>query len=296
MASTAKDQNPFHPQDPILCRDDFFNRDAGVRSVLVRLRKGQSVSVVGKKKIGKTSFLHYVSDPQVAVRHGFVPHKHLFCYVDCKRLTDLGENDCLAQIGAGVVEPVSNLEASPIFTIEGATCLDAYLWLEQMLSVFDRAGVQPIVQLDDFDWLMSNERLSLRFLDNLRALSEVLDNLAYLTTSRIPLVDLQGEIPYISGSPFFDIFWEYQLPSFGSAEARSFLATRLEAVGVTCEDGVLEFVCGLSRDEPHRLQLAGTCMYEVWCEKGRRPVCDADCGEIEARFNCELQLESGDPA
>lgn len=295
MASTTKDQNPFHPRDPIRCCDDFFNRDADVRSVLVRLRKGQSVSVVGKNKIGKTSFLHYVSDPQVAVRHDFVLQKHLFCYVGCEHLTDLGEDDCLAYIRAVVVEAISTWAASPVLSHVDAVCPDAYLWLDQMLSAFDRAGVQLIVQLDDFDWLMSNQRLSLRFLDNLRALSEVLDTLTYLTTSRIPLVDLQGEIPYISGSPFFDIFWEYQLPSFGAAEARSLLATRLEAVGATCEDGVLEFVCGLSQDEPHRLQVAGTCMYEVWCEKGRRPVCDADCGEIEARFNCELQLESGDP-
>ena len=77
----------------------FFNRDADVRKVLTRLRKGQSVSVVGKDKIGKTSLLYFVSDPEVAMRHGFAPQKYLFCYVDCKEWVDLGEvylDACLA--------------------------------------------------------------------------------------------------------------------------------------------------------------------------------------------------------
>jgi hypothetical protein len=294
MAPTARDRNPFHHQGPIWNRDAFFNRDADVRKVLTRLRKGQSVSVVGREKIGKTSFLRYVSDSQVAARYSLMPQKYLFCYVDCKQLANLSEDGCFDQIKAVVAEAISTWEASPVSVPEDAACPDAYFWLNQTLLLFDQVGVQLIAQLDDFDWLADNERLSLRWLDNLRAFSEEAPGtVAYLTTSRVSLVDLR-EVPRIAGSPFFDIFWEYQLQSFDAGAARGFLERRLGPVGAVFPEGVLELIGSLSRGEPHRLQLAGDCAYDVWCEKGRRPLCDGDCGEIQERFERELQPGSGD--
>jgi len=293
MPAMVKDRNPFHHQDPIRDRDAFFNRDADVRKVLTWLRKGQSVSVVGKEKIGKTSLLYFVSNPEVAMQHGFAAQKYLFCYVGCKQLADLNEDDCFGKLKAVVEEALLAWEACPVLPPDGIACPGARFWLDQTLLLFDQAGIRLIVQLDDFDWLTGNERLSLRCLDNLRALSEAHGTMAYLTTSRVPLVDLQGELPDIAGSPFFDIFLEHEIQAFTSDETRRFLVTRLESVGAVLPDGVLEFICGLSRGEPHRLQLAGACAYDVWCENGCR-LCEEHCGEVKERFGRELQSASGD--
>jgi hypothetical protein len=287
MAVAARDRNPFHHQGPIRDLDAFFNREVDVRKVLARLRKGQCVSVFGKEKIGKTSFLHYVRDPQVAARHRLTLQKHLACYFDCKQWADLSEDGCFGRIKAVLEEVISDWEA-PIPVPEGAACSGAHYWLDQTLFLFDRAGIQLTLQLDDFDRLADNDRLSLRFLDNLRSLSETHDDtLTYLTTSRSPLVELQSELPRIMGSPFFDIFWDYELRSFSLGETRMFLVTRLESVGAVFPESFLKFISDLSQGEPYRLQLAGACAYDIWYENAHY-LREEHLGEIERRFIREL--------
>lgn len=281
MVATKSDQSSFHYQGPIRDHEQFFNRDADVRRVLSRLRKGQSVSVVGKGKIGKTSFLYYVS--QVAARHGFTSQKHLFFHVDCKQLADLSEDDCFDQIKAVVEKRISIGDVCSVPASQGVACSSAYVWLEQVFSRLQQAGVQLIVQLDDFEWLATNTRLGLRLFDNLRALADVHDAMAYLTTSRVSLCDLQGDIPRVAGSPLFGIFWDYELKPFESGETRRFVVQRLESLGVACPEIVLESISELSQDEPYRLQIACACACDVR-HRSARDLCAKDCAEIKELF------------
>jgi len=279
--------NPFHHQGPIQDHRLFFGRGSDVKKVLSKLRKGQSVSVVGKEKIGKTSLLYYVSIPRVATRHGFVPHMHFFFYVDCKLLADLSENGCFRHIKAVVEKTVSMGKVHSISALDSIASSEAYHWLEQALLLFEAEGIQPIVQLDDFDCLAANACLSRRFFDNLRALLDVHDAMACLTTSRVPLVDLEREISRIAGTPFFNIFRKFELQPFNPGETRGFLVTRLNSVGAVFPEIILEFVSDLSRGEPYRLQLAGACAYKVWRENARS-LSEDHCGEIKRRFDDAL--------
>ena len=287
MALTVFAPSPFHHPEPIQDREGFFNRDDEVRKVLSRLRRGQSVSVVGKEKIGKTSFLRHLSHPQVATRHGFKPDAHLFFYVDCKRLADLSEDDCLRQIKTIVGKTVSKWETRSVPALESMVSSDTYHWLEQAISLLKEEDVQSVIQLDDFDQLAANGRLSLRFFEGLRALGDVHDTMAYLTMSRVPLVELQGRLPAVAGSPFFNIFRKFELQPFDPGETRRFLVARLVSVGAAFPEIILEFIYDLSGGEPHRLQLAGACAYDVWCQNAGS-LCEEHCGEIEKRFNDAL--------
>ncbi len=89
--------------------------------------------------------------------------------------------------------------------------------LEQALRQFEAEGIQPIVQLDDLDCWAANDHSSYTFLGNLRALVEIHTTMTYLTTSWIPLAELQDERPKIAGSPFFNIFRKFELPFLASA-------------------------------------------------------------------------------
>jgi hypothetical protein len=287
MAPMAFAPNPFDHQIPIRDHRLFFDRDSDVRKVLTRLQKGQSVSVVGKEKIGKTSLLHYVSTPQVATRHSFVPHMHFFFYVDCKLLADLGEDGCFRHIKAIVGKTVSTGKVPSAPALNSIASSKAYHWLEQAFFLFETQNIQPILQLDNFDWLATNARLGRRFFDNLRALSDAYDTLAFLTTSRVPLVDLEREIPRITGSPFFNIFRKFELQPFSPYETRRFLEKRLNSAGAVFRESVLEFLSDLSQGEPCRLQLAGSCAYDVWCENACS-LSEEHCGEIERRFSDAL--------
>jgi hypothetical protein len=291
MSSMGLAVNPFCHQSPIRDRELFFGRQTGTKRVLDRLRKGQNVSVVGKSKIGKTSFLYHVSNPQVAVENRFSPQRRIFFYIDCRCLADLSRRDCLGLIKTVVEKTISTWQAGFLPAVESATSSGAYDWLDRAFSLLGREGIPSIVQFDDFDRLAANPRLSLVFLENLRALGEMHDTLAYLTASRVPLFELQGRIPRIAGSPFFNNFWQYELGPFDPKESRRFLAARLASVDAVFPEAIQGFISDLGRGEPYRLQLAGARAYALWCENADS-LCEGHCEEIEKRFNDALRLAS----
>ena len=73
-------ENPFFHRGPIRDPHYFYNRRKEVKRVLEMLGKGQSVSVIGPRKIGKTSLLFNISQPQVMQQHGLDLSQHLFVY------------------------------------------------------------------------------------------------------------------------------------------------------------------------------------------------------------------------
>ena len=69
-------QNPFS-LDPVESSEHFFGRERVTRQVLGLLDKRQNVSIVGGDKIGKTSFLYHVADPEVRAHHGHLARSSL---------------------------------------------------------------------------------------------------------------------------------------------------------------------------------------------------------------------------
>lgn len=283
MTSNRLYLNPFHHQGPVQDLEIFFDRESDVKRVLNRVRRGASASIVGREKIGKTSFLHHVANPRVAAAHGLSPPTHLFFYVDCKRLAGLSEDDSFRQIKAVVERIVSTWAQHFITALQDIVSSTAYDWLRKACLLFEAEGIQPIVQLDDFDWLAANSCLSAVFFHGLRALTSVHNTMAYTTASRLPLIELEHEASRTAGSPFYNIFHKFELQPFSPDESRRFLVTRLESVGAAFPEIIMESLCDLSRGEPYHLQVAGACAYDIWCENGCR-LSEEHWGEIKKRF------------
>jgi len=286
MVQSVFAPNPFHHQGPIRDPEIFFDRERDVKKVLSYLRRGQSVFLVGKEKIGKTSFLHHVSNPEVATRHGLTCQMLLFFYVDCKPLASLDEGARFSRIKAIMETEVAKEDLSLALSLECIACLTAYEWLIQAFSLFQDKHIRAIVQLDDFDELAAAVPLSIGFLSNLRALGDV--RMSYLATSRVPLFQLQGRVAENASSPFFNIFRPCDLQPFIRDESRKFLVTRLESVEAAFGDSALDFICDLGRDGPYQLQLSGACAYDVWC-KHAGSLREEHFLEIEERFEDESQ-------
>jgi hypothetical protein len=263
MTPTRFAPNPFYYRGPIQRRELIVQSNSFVRRVLKRLQRGQSVSVVGKEKTGKTSFLYYTATPEVAVRHGFAPQMHLFFYVACKPMGKLSKEECFVQIKETIEQTVSAWETRSVSGIQNLSISDAYRWIEEALWLLVQQGIQPIIQLDDLECLATTNREGYTFLGNLRALAEI-HSVAYLTASQVSLVELQRD-PKIAGSPFFNIFREYELQFFAPHHSHKFLMERLASVGADFPENIREFILS-QEDDPYRFQLAAACGYDVWCE------------------------------
>ena len=76
--------NPFTYGNPISDPRRFFGRAREVEQIFGRLRNEEfeSSSVVGDRRIGKTSLLNYLADPGVRAAHGLKSEYYSFFYVD----------------------------------------------------------------------------------------------------------------------------------------------------------------------------------------------------------------------
>ena len=82
--------NPFTYGNPISDPRRFFGRAREVQQIFGRLRNEEfeSSSVVGERRIGKTSLLNYLADPGVRAAHGLEPERYAFVYVDLQMVND----------------------------------------------------------------------------------------------------------------------------------------------------------------------------------------------------------------
>src|SRR6266567_4558808 len=83
-AETTTAENPFTYGNPISEPDRFFGRHREIDQVFSRLRnvEFESSSLVGERRIGKTSLLYYLGHPEVRHAYGLDPERYVFVYVD----------------------------------------------------------------------------------------------------------------------------------------------------------------------------------------------------------------------
>jgi len=220
-------KNPFFYNGPIHDPPRFCNRKLEVKRVLEMLGKGQSVSLIGPRKIGKTSFLHFISQPEVMQQHGLDPTCSLIVYIDCKSLRNRNQESFYALILEAITEKASQqgydfaLPRHPI----------SYLSFKRALSDILNRKFKLVLLLDDFEALSENHRLDQEFFAGLRALTARFD-VAYVTTSQRPLFALSHTKECL---PFFSILVPLRLRLFDEGASRRLIEgylNRAEAAAV----------------------------------------------------------------
>jgi eukaryotic-like serine/threonine-protein kinase len=93
--------NPFTYGNPISDPRRFFGRAREVEQIFGRLRNEEfeSSSVVGDRRIGKTSLLNYLADPGIRAAHGLEPERYNFFYIDLQMVD--GETGGPSSCGGG---------------------------------------------------------------------------------------------------------------------------------------------------------------------------------------------------
>src|SRR5215469_6113672 len=76
--------NPFTYGNPISDPGRFYGRAREVEQIFGRLRneESESSSLVGDRRIGKTSLMNYLADSSVRATHGLPPEQYVFVYAD----------------------------------------------------------------------------------------------------------------------------------------------------------------------------------------------------------------------
>jgi tRNA A-37 threonylcarbamoyl transferase component Bud32 len=276
----TRPSNPYLSRGPVRSPEMFFGRQETLREIADFLRGNQSVSLVGPRKIGKTSLLFQLIRLTVA-QHLDIGANRLFCYLDCEGMGDDSPQDVLQQFAIELRSELQAHDRPEEPALEAACTSPSRLSFEGAARALGKQGLSIVIILDEFERLSANGKLDVNFFNALRSMASRFP-LAFITASATPLIELtfSGRSQEILSSPFFNIFAQIYLLGLAEDEARALLWIPSEKAGrpfpASLQDSLFQFV----GSHPFLIQVA--CFHAF----------DADAGAEEAERNAARELQS----
>ena len=232
-------RNPYLNRVMIKEPKDFIGRKKEVSRVYSRLDAPhpQSISVVGDRRIGKSSLLNYIYQRKNRKQYMQNYRSSLFIYVDLQRSADITIPKFIDILFAMFgLEGKQELGGS-----EGTRNLDD---LRDVIQHLSGEGKRIIVLMDEFEAITKNPNFDMQFFSFLRFLANNF-KVAYVTSSYMELQQL-CHAKDIADSPFFNIFSNLPLRPFSHDEAMELVT------GPSTEEGI-----PLEKHAPRILDMAG---------------------------------------
>ena len=273
--------NPFTFGNPIKEPTRFIGRQAEIRQISGRLLSSarESTSIVGERRMGKTSLLYHLAHPEVAAGLGLSSDRYCMVYIDFQGLTDITPERFWRRVLAKMARTGCDAELAAKFkeTAEKRG-LDLFDLEDLFAEVADR-GLNLVLLLDEFEYVTQNPNFGADFFGGLRALA-IHQNLSLIPATRRELVDLCHS-DEIKGSPFFNIFANVMLRPFPPGDAQALIEVNLGDSGEAFSQEEKGFVQKLGGGHPFFLQMAGYYLLEG---KAQGLAGGALAGFLEAQF------------
>jgi tRNA A-37 threonylcarbamoyl transferase component Bud32 len=280
--------NPFFNRQRITDPAYFSGREREVEALYSAIATRQSRSIVGERKMGKSSLLTHLSCPDSLRQHGFDPDKFVFIYVDLEGMANIAYDEfwpeILDRIELALPDGQDALQEM-VADLAGQTEV-RFMQVRRLLRRVERAGLTVVMMLDEFESLAGNPAFTSSFYGELRSLAGEL-GVVYLTASKRSLYDLTYQHADTLSSPFFNIFSEEQLGLLSVGEAEGLLTQLSGLAGQRpfLPQQISDLI-QLAGPHPFFLNLAGSYLYDL----RREPITDDELLEaIHRRFKAEAE-------
>ncbi len=233
----------------------------------------QHVSVVGDRRIGKSSLLYHIK--QTYEKRLPDPQNYRFLYLDLDRPNCHTQHDFLRYV-------LKQLD----FPALGEQSLSLTQFYELIEQKHEKSNLWPVFLMDEFEHLSHRpDEFPDAFYETLRSLGN--NNLiSIITASQRPLKDLAKQKKLTS--PFFNIFHQIDFGKFTKAEANALL-NRGKASDRPFSDDDCRQILKIAGNYPARLQLVARRTYE---EKTNADFVDWKAIKIEVNKTPAFQLNS----
>jgi tRNA A-37 threonylcarbamoyl transferase component Bud32 len=258
-------RNPFFSRQRITDPSCFYGRKREIESLYSAVFTHQCRSIVGERKLGKSSLLTAVAQPATMARYGLDPTRTLFIYLDLEGMASAKREDFWIE----VLDRLSVVLAPAAGTLREQVerLLDngrlRFTTVRRLLRRVRDTGLDLVLTLDEFEGLAQNPNFEPDFYGELRSLAGEL-GIVYLTASKQGLYELTYHHSDTLSSPFFNIFSEMPMGLVPEDEARGLLAALSEqgqGPGF-CEEEI-DLALELAGPHPFFLQIAGYHLYEL---------------------------------
>jgi tRNA A-37 threonylcarbamoyl transferase component Bud32 len=258
-------RNPFFSRQRITDPACFRGRQREIEGLYSAVVTHQSRSIVGERKLGKSSLLTAVAQPAMMERYGLEAARTLFVYIDLEGMSSAEREDfwieLLDRLSAVLPQDADSLRDQVGRLLDGGRL--RFTSIRRVLRRVRDAGLDLVLALDEFEGLARNPNFEPDFYGELRSLAGEL-GIVYLTASKQGLYELTYHHTDTLSSPFFNIFSEMPLGLMPEAEAIDLLAA-LSQQGQGpgfCEEEI-ELALELAGPHPFFLQIAGFHLYEL---------------------------------
>lgn len=245
-------KNPYLNRKMIKDPKCFFGRKNEIKRIFdeVGTLHPQNISIVGERKIGKSSLLYYILQSDVKRQKLSHFEKYIFAFVDfheclgitVKRFWKMLYSELEGKLPSGIViRPVKDYET-----------------FKNMVKILENSGYKLILLFDEFDSILENENFEVDFFLSLRSISNRYD-IAYIVSTQKNLLDLSRKD--LLGSPFFNIFVTISLGLFQKDEALELIKRPSAKGGIPLEEEA-EFVLRNAGLFPFFIQMLCSKLFE----------------------------------
>ena len=250
--------NPFTYGKPIQNPARFFGRQEAVRKIFNALKADQNVSLVGERRIGKTSLLQYISNPGVRAQNELSPQKSYFIFVDF-------QEKAKGYTAADFWREILNSLSTQVHAPEISARLEQALakpdpdsaGLAQVLDEFSSRGQSLVLLLDEIENAAQQLEFGADFFGGLRSLAS--------HRAMTLLISSCCELNEKFAPTFFNIFSVLHLGPFSRPEAEALVYGSLPDgnAGATFDPREVEAALAWSGLHPVFLQMACACLWDA---------------------------------
>jgi len=261
--------NPFAYSQPISKPDRFIGREDELRGILSELRREMSISIVGERRIGKTSLLKFLQiklpdEASTLPAEGSTldaPETY-FIYLDLQMMESKDKPiDFWNEVLDELADRVPDSELKDTIQNFGQAGMINTRTLNKLFRKLGNAGLSIVLLLDEFDGLADNPNFGPDFFYGLRSLV-INHRLALVTTSYTELSNL-SLTDKVGASPFFNIFSKFYLGSFKPNEVNHFFDHYLAGTGIQFSSQEIDFLVSIAGFHPYYLTIASSLLFDA---------------------------------
>ncbi|MCB0274369.1 MAG: protein kinase, partial [Calditrichaeota bacterium] len=246
-------KNPYMNRVKIKNIREFYGRESEIIKIYARLgaSRPQSISVVGERRIGKSSLLNFIAHPRSRRQYLKDPEKYLFVFVDFqehRRLDIPGFFKAIYQSLKNEFRGKLRLSAAPDY--EG---------FKSVVMGLEQQDYKLILVFDEFESVTKNTNFDMEFYSFCRSIANNY-NVAYLVASGRNLQTLCHS-QEIADSPFFNIFSNLTLGQFSHQEAVNLITDPAAQRGITM-NAHFDFVVDIAGYYPLFIQIACAALFD----------------------------------
>jgi class 3 adenylate cyclase len=262
----------------------FYGRKALIKRIMGRIgaARPQSVSIVGERRIGKSSLLNYLNFPSTRLALMEQAESFIFLFIDFQQLRATDSGQIIGLIFSELSKTLSDrIELDLPASFDG---------MRLLADAVQDAGYKFILFFDEFESVTKNEKIKPDFYSFFRSLANNYP-LAFVTASGRNLKDM-CVTHEISDSPFFNIFSVQNVGLFREDESRELVTGPSATAGVPLEP-VQDQIMSEGGCYPFFLQMMCASWFDFLSNEGRKA--DEFAGKKSPREVLDMFREEAEP-